>query len=93
MSMIAFLRRLTGTSSEGLAEQRRFDQNICSVQEQGEELDRLQVSMDAVIERVVLTQRKIAASSHPSSYSGEHKLSLPLIPGAPNGPATNNGSR
>lgn len=73
MSLVVFLRRLTGTSREGIAVQQRFDQNICSVQEQGEELDRLQVSMDAALKRVVLTQRKIAASSAPTyDEDGKH---------------------
>ena len=74
--MVAFLRRLAGTSHEARIQQQRFEQNICSVKEQGEELDRLQSSMEAVLERVTNTQRRIVASTHPSSFSGEHVLNL-----------------
>ena len=77
MSMVAFLRRLAGTSHEGVVASNRFEDNLRSVVEQEKELEKLQGDVASIVARVVQTQRRIRATNPPSSFSGEYLLDLP----------------
>lgn len=74
--MIALLRKLVGTSVEGASVQARFEENIRSTEEQGQELTLLQDKIASSLARVEHTHKRIQTSSCSSNLSGGYRFTF-----------------
>ena len=77
MSMMAFVRRLVGSESEQLSEQKRFEKNLNGVAVNNQRLDELHKQLDEIVADVS-EKSHIQRRSLSSGMSGEHSLNLPV---------------